>query len=114
VSRVQQDQSDAAGRRLAPDQFAARLASWDQQLLVVAEGHDLTDRFYPQEGGKEQINPALDFTVGMLGDRARRVADQADGEGQGQLAPRGFVEQTGGQACANGMQLQFRYQPLKT
>src|SRR5690349_20422296 len=50
----------------------------------------------------------------MLGDRAGRVAGQADGEGQRQLAPGGLVEQPGGQARSNGMQLQFRYQSLKT
>ena len=49
----------------------------------------------------------------MLEHAPQRVADQSDGQGQGQLAPLGFVDEPGGQACAQGVQLQFGDQTLE-
>ena len=54
-----------------------------------------------------------DLAVRVLDDPARRVAGQAGGEGQGQLAAARLVEQAGRQPGADGVQLQLGDQPLQ-
>ena len=50
---------------------------------------------------------------GCLSTRPSGVADQPDRQRQGQFAALGLVEQSGGQAGAQGMQLQFGDQALE-
>ena len=39
------------------------------------------DRFYPQEGGKDEGNALTDFLVGVLDNAAGQVTHEADREG---------------------------------
>ena len=60
-----------------------------------------------QEGGEDQVQPVLHLLVGIFDHPAQRVADQPDGQVQGQLAALGLVEQAGGQAGPDGVEFQF-------
>jgi hypothetical protein len=50
----------------------------------------------------------------MLEHAPQRVADQSHRQGQGQLAALGLVQQSGGQAGAERVQLQLRDQAFQT
>ena len=75
--------------------------------------HDLARRLDPEEGGEDQVEPVLDLLVGMLEHPPQGVADQPDRQRQGQFAAPGLVEEPGGQAGAQGVQLQFGDQALQ-
>jgi hypothetical protein len=47
----------------------------------------------------------------VLDDPVQGVSDQADGQGQGQFAPAGLVEEAGGETASDRMQLQLRSGP---
>ena len=83
VCRIQEDQANSPDARAAPNQFAAGLPAGDQQVLLVAKGHDPAEGFYLEEGREEQINPALDLGVGVLRDPSQLIADKADRQRQG-------------------------------
>ena len=108
IGRVLQGRADRRDRRPAPDDVAEVILAGDQQVVVVEGAHDLGGRPDPEEGGEDQGDPALDLEVGVLDDPLQGIADQADGQGQGQLAASCLVEEPGGQATADRVQLQFR------
>jgi hypothetical protein len=66
-----------------------------QQVVSVAILEHLAGRSLLQEGGKDQRHTILYLVVRVLGHPAQRIADQADGQGQRQLAPLGLIEEAG-------------------
>ena len=99
---------------LPPDQIAEAVRAGQQQVAVVEETHDLAGGLDLEEGGEDQVEPALHLLVGVLEHAAQRVAHQPDRQGQGQFAALGLVEQSGGQACFERVQLQLGDQALQT
>jgi hypothetical protein len=114
IRRVLEDGQDGRDRRLSPDQVAETVTPGQKQIAVVEELHDPGCRLDLEERGEEQIEPALDFSVGMFEHPSQRVADQPDWQRQGQFAALGLVEQSGRQAGAQGMELQFGDQAFES
>ena len=114
IGRVFQDTEDGRDRRLAPDHVAEVVLAGQQQLVIVEDTHYLASRLDLKEGREDQAEPALHLLVGMLEHAAQGIPHQADGQGQGQLAAPGLVEQPGGQAGFQSVQFQFRDQALQT
>ncbi len=114
ISRVLEDAEDGWDGRRPPDQVPETVFAGQQEIAVVEEAHHLTGRLDLQEAGEDQLQPVLNLLVRMLEHAPQRVADQSHRQRQGQFTPLGFVDQSGGQACAQGVQFQFRDQALET
>jgi hypothetical protein len=108
IGGVLQSRADCGDRRPSPGDVAEVILAGDQQAVVVEGPHDLSGRPDAEEGLEDEGDPALDLDVGVLEDSLQRVSDQADGQGQGQLATAGLVEEAGGEAASDRMQFQFR------
>ena len=113
VGGVLEDGQDGRDGRPPPDQIAEAVAPGQQQVAAIEELHDPTRRLDLEEGGEDQLEPALDLLVGMFDHPPQRVADQPDRQGQGQFAALSLVEESGRQAGAQGMELQFGDQALE-
>ena len=116
IGRIAEQARDRRRRRPPPHDgtvIAAPLAARQQQ----PSGHHLTDhavdRFYPQEGGEDEVDPLPNFLVGVLDDAAGQVAHQADRQALGQLTAAGLVDQTGVQPRLDRVQLQLRDQAFQ-
>ena len=103
IGGVLEDGQDGRGGRPPPDQVAEAVPPGQQQLAVVEQLHDPARRLDPEEGGEDQIEPALDLLVGMLEHPPQGVADQPDRQRQGQFAAPRLIEEPGGQAGAQGV-----------
>ena len=62
---------------------------------------------------KDEGQAGLHFQMRIFLSLALRIAFEARGQRQGQVAPGGFVEESRGHAGANRMQLPFRQRPLQ-
>jgi hypothetical protein len=65
------------------------------------------ERFYPQEGSKDEGDALTDFLVWVLDNAARQVTHQTSGEALGQITPAGLVDQTGVESCFDRVQFQL-------
>ena len=108
IGGVLQGRADRGDRRPAPGDVPEVILAGDQEAIVVEGPHDPSGRPDPEEGLEDEGDPALDLDVGVLDDPVQGVSDQADGQGQGQFAAAGLVEEAGGESASDRMQFQFR------
>ena len=93
-----------------------RVSLWSRPSSFLASGKNPCDLHCgadAQEAVKEQCNALLYFTVRVLGDDARRVADKAGRQLQRQLAAFRFRQQACRKPPADGVQFEFRDRALQ-
>lgn len=108
VGRVFEDLQDSCHGGSLPDQIAEAIAPRQQQVVAIEKLQHLTCRAFLQEGGKYELQAILHFLMRVLVHASGGITDEAHGQGQSQLAPASFVQESGGHAGADGMQFQFR------
>src|SRR5262249_8035265 len=81
-------------RRPRPDDPAvvsAALPAWQEQSGGPQLPDHAVNRFYPQEGGEDELDPLAHLLVGVLDSPASHVTNQADGQAQDEFPPPGLV-----------------------
>jgi len=74
VRWILEDRQNRRARWHAPAYLVKALAAREPQVLRIQELEDLAGRPALSEGGKAQLEPVLDFAIGLLVDRAVRRA----------------------------------------
>ena len=89
------------------------VATWQVETTIIEQTHDLGHGAELQEQLEHKPQPFLNGHVGVLGDHTARIADEADRQGERQLAALGLSEEAGSQATADRVQFKLRYRPLQ-
>jgi len=83
------------------------------EFMCIERLQDFAGRSEPQERGEHEIEPILDFTVGVFVHLADGIAYQADREFQGSLTSLRLVEESRGHASSDGVQFELRELPFE-
>jgi hypothetical protein len=108
VGRVLEDRADGGDGRASPGDVAEFVAPWDEQRLGIEGTDNRREGPDPEEGGEDEVDAILDFTVRALHDAIQRIAGEPHGQGQCELAALGLIDQAGRQPGLDRMELQFR------
>ena len=107
VGRVFKDLQDGCCRGPLPNQIAEAIAPRQQEVVVIEKRQHFTRRAFLQKSGEDELQAIMHLVMRVLMHASSRITHEANRQCQREFAATSLVQQSGGQACSNGMQFQF-------